>query len=189
VVHEVGSRRLFASPKFPRLLSVEAVRQAIQNGVGNGFFAYVGKTAKGDYSPYFFQKPLITGDVELSDEMFLIKKEVAEEYRKAKAQAPQPKPEVTPEPEVEVGKERVEGGKPTRPEQLTFAGLSWSGEIPPQKWMNFYTKVLSKFASGSKLKLKLTVEVNPESGVSKQKVEETKAALRELGLNDDISTS
>jgi hypothetical protein len=27
------------------------------------------------------------------------------------------------------------------------AGLSWSGEVPPQKWMNFYTKVLAKFAA------------------------------------------
>jgi hypothetical protein len=178
----------FASPKFPRLLSVEAVRQAIQNGVANGFFAYVGKTAKGDYSPFVFGQPMMTGDIELSEEMFLIKKDVAEECQKAKAQAPQPKPEVVPEPDVQVGKERAVGAQPTRPEQLTFAGLSWSGEIPPQKWMNFYTKVLSKFASGSKLKLRLAIEVNPESGVSKQKVEETKAALRELGLNDDVTT-
>jgi hypothetical protein len=24
--------------------------------------------------------------------------------------------------------------------------LSWEGQVPAQKWMNFYTKVLSKFA-------------------------------------------
>jgi hypothetical protein len=30
------------------------------------------------------------------------------------------------------------------------------------------------------------VEVSPEGGVSKQKIEETKSALRELGLNDDL---
>jgi len=32
----------------------------------------------------------------------------------------------------------------------------------------------------------LKVEVAPEEGVSKQKLDETKSALRELGLNDDI---
>ncbi len=64
----------FASPKFPRLLSVEAIRQAIQNGVANGFFAFVDKSAKGDYEPILFQKPLMTGDIEFSEEMFLVKK-------------------------------------------------------------------------------------------------------------------
>ncbi len=29
--------------------------------------------------------------------------------------------------------------------------------------------------------------IAPEGGVSKQKVEETKSVLRELGLNDDVS--
>ena len=52
--------------------------------------------------------------------------------------------------------------------------------------MNFYTKVLSKFAASQGMKLKLSVEVKPEGGVSKQKLDETKAALRELGLNEDL---
>jgi hypothetical protein len=64
--------------------------------------------------------------------------------------------------------------------------LKWAGDVPPQKWMNFYTKVLSKFASAQGLKLTVIVEVSPEGGVSKQKIEETKSALRELGLNDDL---
>lgn len=66
--------------------------------------------------------------------------------------------------------------------------LRWTGEIPPQKWMNFYTKVLSKFVSGQGLKLTLSVEVAPEGGISPQKVEETKIALQELGLADDVSS-
>jgi len=37
------------------------------------------------------------------------------------------------------------------------------------KWMNLYTKVLSKFASTRGLKLTLKVEVGPEGGVSQQK--------------------
>ena len=38
------------------------------------------------------------------------------------------------------------------------------------------------------LKLKVTIEASPESGISTQKIEETKVALRELGLNDDLNT-
>ncbi len=54
--------------------------------------------------------------------------------------------------------------------------------------MNFYTRVVSKFAAEKDLKLKITIEVSPESGISMQKIEETKVALRELGLNDDLNT-
>jgi hypothetical protein len=67
--------------------------------------------------------------------------------------------------------------------------MKWSGEIPPQRWMNFYTKVLSKFAAGQGLKLTLNVEVSPEAGVPVQKMEETRVALRELGLDDDVETT
>jgi len=65
--------------------------------------------------------------------------------------------------------------------------MTWTGEVPPQKWMKFYTAVLSKFAAAKGLKLKVTVEVAPEGGISKRKVEETRASLRELGMNDDLS--
>ena len=77
---------------------------------------------------------------------------------------------------------------PIPPKSTTAQGtLRWAGEIPPQKWMNFYTKVLSKFVSGQGLKLTLNVEVSPEGGVSAQKIEETRVALQELGLNDDVN--
>ena len=52
--------------------------------------------------------------------------------------------------------------------------------------MNFYTKVLSRFVTGSGLKFTVNVEVAPQDGVSKQKVDETKSALRELGLDDNV---
>ena len=65
--------------------------------------------------------------------------------------------------------------------------ISWTGVVPPQKWMNYYTRVLSQYATEKDLKLTLAFEVSPEDGAATQKVEETKAALRELGLNDDIT--
>ena len=52
--------------------------------------------------------------------------------------------------------------------------------------MNFYTKVLSRFATTKSLRLTVAVDVAPEGGVSKQAMEETKTALRELGLKDDL---
>jgi hypothetical protein len=67
--------------------------------------------------------------------------------------------------------------------------LRWEGEIPSQKWMNFYTKVLSKFAANKGLKLTVRFELSAADAVSPQKIEETKVALRELGLDDSLSAS
>jgi hypothetical protein len=70
----------------------------------------------------------------------------------------------------------------------TVSKLTWGGTIPHQKWMLFFTKVLSKFSGSKGLKLTVTVEAVPEGGISSQKVEETKVALRELGMDDDVTT-
>jgi hypothetical protein len=43
------------------------------------------------------------------------------------------------------------------------------------------------YATQSGLKIGLNVEIAPEGGVSIQKVDEIKVALRELGLPDDVS--
>jgi hypothetical protein len=61
--------------------------------------------------------------------------------------------------------------------------IEWDGDVPPQKWMNFYTKVLSKFATRKGLKLRVVVEV---SDASEHDVEEMTAALMDLGLDNEI---
>jgi hypothetical protein len=73
---------------------------------------------------------------------------------------------------------------PTLP--MEIKGLRWSGEVPAQKWMNFYTKVLAKYATTGSLRLKVTFEISPDGGLMPQRIEETKASLRELGLDDDV---
>jgi len=55
--------------------------------------------------------------------------------------------------------------------------------------MNFYTKVLSRFATTDGMKLTVTVDVTPTDGVSKAKVDETRVALRELGLSEAVRTT
>ena len=70
---------------------------------------------------------------------------------------------------------------------LEIAGFQWTGEISPQKWMNFYTKVLSRFATAGGLKLTVTVDVAPPGGTTVARLEETRVALRELGLPEYLS--
>jgi hypothetical protein len=66
--------------------------------------------------------------------------------------------------------------------------LTWSGEVTSQKWMQFYSKVLSKFSANKDLKLTLTVNVVVEGEISEQRLEETKVSLQELGLDSDIQS-
>ncbi|MFO0881272.1 MAG: DUF499 domain-containing protein [Gemmataceae bacterium] len=64
--------------------------------------------------------------------------------------------------------------------------LSWEGQVPAQKWMNFYTKVLSKFTASKGLRLTVRFDLEGDGPISPQKIEETKVALRELGLDDAL---
>jgi hypothetical protein len=52
--------------------------------------------------------------------------------------------------------------------------------------MNFYTRVLTKLGVGDRLKLTVDVEYKLAQGASKQKMDEVKSALRELGLSDRL---
>src|SRR5260370_19234001 len=75
----------FASPQFPRLTNPEVLKETISRGVGNGLLAYVGKTASGEYKPFYYSKALMTADVELSEEMVIVTKGTAQAYLKGHA--------------------------------------------------------------------------------------------------------
>ncbi len=187
----------FASPQFPRLLDTDSIKETVARGVSGGIVAYVGKNEAGEYSPFTYERSLISSDVEISDDMFIITKQVAEAY-KSSMSSDKPKPtseggdEGYPTGGVIVPPtEEPDGGFPgsvstSSPIVNTVHKLTWDGEVPSQKWMNFYTKVLSKYANENNLRLILKVEVASENGISNQKLEETKIALRELGLNDQV---
>jgi hypothetical protein len=236
----------YASPQFPRLMNPDAVKETIARGVESGLLAYVGKAAGGSYEPFLFRTGLTAGDVEISDDMFIVTADEAQKHvepPRLTTLAIQPD-----SAQVEPGKQQsflakgydqhgreiatgsvlwtstggkigsdgvfeagedegsffvtaaagsVSGNAPVRiaaggaeippaPTAAARAGsLSWTGEVPAQKWMNFYTKVLSRFARGS-LKLRVSFEVATDDGFSEQVIEETRIALRELGMNEMI---
>ena len=185
----------FASPQFPRLLNPESLKDTIARGVENGMLGYVGKKPDGSYAPFQWKSSLSILDIELSDETYIIQKETAEGYVAAKTSpvtTPGVQPPVTGTPESSTAATPTPPftlQPPTAPPTSTaFARVSWQGDVPPQKWMNFYTKVLSKFATQPGLRIGLNVEIAPQGGVSPQKVDEIKVALRELGLSDDLGS-
>lgn len=187
----------YASPKFPRLLKPDAVRDTISRGLDGGAIAYVGKK-DGAYEPFVYKRSLSASDVEIADDMYLIIRERAEEYvaslaTPSTAAGPSTPTPVSPAPPTGSGTSggsatdtSPTGGTPQPPSGVN--GFRWTGEVSSQKWMNFYTKVLSRFATGGGLRLTVTVDVDPPGGLTTSKVEETKVALRELGLSEDLET-
>jgi hypothetical protein len=187
----------FASPQFPRLLYSESIKDSIARGVENGMLGYVGKKADGSYEPFHWKSSLLTQDVEISDDVFLIPRDIAEAYKAGRG-TPTPVAGGSPatatpgEPLPPLGSGGVAGptttmpGDSVAPSTTSIPRMVWSGDVPHQKWMNFYTKVLSKFAATAGMTITLRVEVAPSEGISSQKLDETKVALRELGLNDSL---
>lgn len=180
----------YASPVFPRLLNSESIKETIARGIENGMLAYVGKNSSGKYQPFAFKQSVNPSDIEFSDDMFIVTAETAQAYLEQQKQAPiQGNPPsdtaVTERGDVIITPPAEPVHTPTTPAKV--AGIEWMGDVPAQKWMNFYTKILSRFAATSGLKLTIQVEISPPDGISKQTLEETRNALRELGLDDNIS--
>jgi hypothetical protein len=71
----------FASPQFPRLLNPDSIKETIARGVENGMLGYAGKKADGSYAPFHWNSSLPSQDVEISDDVFLIQRELAEAYK------------------------------------------------------------------------------------------------------------
>jgi hypothetical protein len=63
--------------------------------------------------------------------------------------------------------------------------VHWEGDIPPQKWSQFYMKVLAGFATDEDLKLHIMVWAPTTAEQAEARLNEFRAALRDLGLVDD----
>ncbi len=185
----------YASPLLPRVLGADALKDTISRGVSDGRLAYASKNADGAYADFVYGRELSALEVEFSEGVVLLRKDDAEKYLAGKAAPAAPAVPSTVPPAIVTGSASplfpapVTSLEPTAATPVQgelFTNIEWSGEVPPQKWMNFYTKVVSKFGAGMGIKLNVQLRASPEGGVSPQKLEEAKSALRELGLDPDM---
>ncbi len=180
----------YASPKFPRLLNGDALKDTISRGLDGGHFAYVGKVAGGTYEPFVFKKSLPASEVEIADDVYILSKERAEAFLAGKAAPGAPPDSTIPtaqktKPDDSTLTGRQKSGE--RPPAAKLSALSWTGEVPAAKWMNFYTKVLSRFVSAASVRITVTVDVDSASGIPLASAEEAEVALRELKLNENVT--
>ena len=208
----------FASPLFPRLLNGDVVKEAIARGVRDGILAYVGKIGDNyepfEYQSTISSADIeISGDVFIITQNTAenYKKSLVASVADTETPSSQTIEETTTDTSATTvsfttsstsgvkdksiayitdtsikanGTEATE----TTPTPPSAQILKWTGVITPQKWMNFYTRILSKFARNKNLKLTLTVSISVEGDISTQKIEETKVGLQELGLDSDLET-
>jgi len=235
----------YASPLLPRLLKGDVLRRTISDGVSQKVFGYARKNGEGQLKLERFGESLAEMEVEISEDVFLLKAADAQKQQEppriarlairpasiqvkpgdivtfsfdAADQYGQPLPLTDVEWDATAGSIDKTGRYVAGPDKGFFtvhavAGtieastdvriaadgatsplgpdapgvLRWSGAVPPQKWMNFYTKVVSRFASTPGLKLTVGLEVPVAPDQAKSKTDETKTALRELGLSDDVT--
>ncbi|MEN6461637.1 MAG: AAA family ATPase, partial [Syntrophomonas sp.] len=250
----------FASPQFPRILNQNIIKDGIVKGVANKVIAYIGKSADGDYKPFYYGEVLNENDIEISEDMYIIKAEEAEKHKeppslttiKISPQQVRIKPgdkqtfvvdgydqlgrsfeisdliwtvtggimdsqgvytagndqgafivkasaaKLNSIANVAINISRETSGpdviypdpgqnKPTV-EPSKISKLAWNGDLPAQKWMNFYSKVLARFAVGQGLKINVSIQVEPDGGLTEQIISDTKNGLRELGMDDEIIT-
>ena len=305
----------FASPIFPRLTNQEAVKDVISKGVSGGTFAYVGKSQDGGYYPQYYEQPLSPDDIEITDDMFLVKdpkspppetiivtpgqvriqsseevrfsaqaldkggQEIAVErlewsstggtidaqgvFRAGQQEGTfrvtasagkvqgtatvdvliEPKDQTSPPVRLAIHPQEMNMGRGERRTftvtgvdqqgkvvplskvvwsaeggsiddrgffqagqaegsfevtascgdlkeiaKVTVKGVNarWIGEVPHQRWSQFYNKVLMKHVMGKKLKLKVEIELED---VTAEDVEQMRISLQELGLDDDVLAS
>lgn len=228
----------FASPLLPRLLNPDSIRDTIARGVSEKSLALAKRQPTGELVLLRFGTPTKADDVELDDDVLLLRAEDAlrleeppvitrlqlrpdrvhlEPGKRATFTAVgvdqygKPFPVGSPtwratggtvEAGVftagqEPGRFDVEadtGGVAATAEVTIIDGsepppkqpghIHWNGTIPPQKWMTFYTKVLSRFANIQGLKLRVDFEAPApgDEAQAKALAEAAEAGLRDLGL-------
>ena len=234
----------YASPKFPRILDSESVKDTIARGVCDGLFAYAFRSVKGGYDPLIIDSPMSISDVEISDDVFILTPEEARRHleppRLAVLQIFPTSATLKPGNQQAY---RVEGldqfgneiqpgnvtwnanggvidgegvftagttegkfyvsvsangktatadahiqemGRPTPVESGETKKIIWEGKINHRQWSNYYMKVLRTLVAAGNVKLSLRVEAELNSPNNKQVLEDIKAALRNLDLDDKI---
>jgi len=228
-----------SSPQLPRLVNGDAVRRTICDGVTSGILGYASKDSSGRLKLEKLKQTLIEVDVDISEDMFIMKGEDAQKLLEPPRLAHL---NVRPEHVVlKVGEQASytctatdQYGEPIAVQTVSWSAtggtvtsdglftagktggvhtvradaggheaiaevriatkddpsplppppgeqvIRWRGNVPPQKWMNFYTKVLTRFASEPGLKIEVSFEVPIARDNASGKIAETRMGLKRV---------
>jgi hypothetical protein len=174
---------VYASPAFTRLLDPEALRATIARGVADGQFGY-GVKGEAGYVRVIFAESLDPAQVEFSHDAVLLLPDAARAIQEAEPSPETPVPAAEPTPEPQPTGTGGQQGQIFTGEKV--AAVRWEGGIPPQKWTQFYTKILSRLVGEGNLELRVAFESRPPQGLLKERVDRVREGLEELGLPSEV---
>ncbi len=179
-------RQSFLNGSLTRLLDPDAVLRTkiVEFVLRKDFGLASGKKPDGGYERVWFNETLPSDEISFESGVFLLLQSKAkflkEETEPIPGGSPEPVPIPEPEPKTPSGSE---------PEPEPVPGLKTFriiGNMPPEVWNRFGTKILPKLRSGSELKIGIDFSVSMEAGVAKNFEAELRQILDDLGLPDRI---
>lgn len=235
----------FASPTLPRLLNPDSIKQTIAKGVSEKLLGLARRQPGGQLVLDRFGVTTIEADVEIEDDLFLLRaedaKKLLEPPRLARLTIRPERAATTPGEKVSftlVGTDqygqtfavppanwKATGGSidlgvftaasepgsfsveatvgalvATAEVRVVVKGagggdgghaddeggkrvLRWSGRVPPQKWTQFYTRVLSRFGNSPDLKIEVKFELAADQERAQTLSDDARNGLRDLGLD------
>ena len=185
----ISLRQSFLNGALTRLLDPDAVlRRKIAEFVQAGDFGLAsGDKGDGQYERVWYKEPIGTEEVAFESGVLLLAKAKAEQLR-----APgDPGPAVEPGPRPDPAPVAVDPGPsdlPPKPPAPTgqIVTLWLRGELPPEAWNRFGTKILPKLRSGDKLSVGVEFSVSVDASQAQSVQAELQQALADLGLSDQV---
>ncbi len=186
----------YASPRFPRLLDPESVKETIARGVADGTFGYAVRDAAGAYAAFHFQESISPTTIEISDDACIVTRDAALAYQEARRAAADvaanetPGAGIAPAPNVPAmpagGAMVSEPGLDYAPEpgREAVPELHWHGTLPRREWMRFYQKVLDHLPPDADAAITVDLRVAPPGGIPASVADAVRAGLREMGLGE-----
>jgi hypothetical protein len=181
-------RQSFLDGSLTRLLDPDAVlRSKIVEFVGNADFGLgSGQKPDGTYERVWYEELIAPDEVAFEPGVFLLTKGKAKALKGGGKPGPGPEPGtiggVEPRPEPEVV-------KPEPGPEAETKTLHLAGNIPPELWNRFGTKILPKLRSGEELRVGIDISVTVRADLAQSRESEIRQILSDLGLSDRVRIS
>lgn len=174
----------FASPKLPRLSDPGALRATLTRGISDGAFGLAHLDSGGRIASVTFHSPISEADVEFGDDLVLVSQTEAAgretDTRAGELSTPVTEPDLSPDPGISHHLPQPLGTDSR--EHSGVKAVTWSGELPPQKWMLFYNRVLTKLVRQGGLRVRLDIVAEPDGGPTSGQADEVAQGLADLEL-------
>ena len=188
-------RKSFLDGSLTRLVDADAVlRDKIPPFVANGDFGLAsGAKDEGGYDRLWYRELLPPEEIAFEAGVFLLTRARADALTSApqtgEAPGTEPDPDPSPEPDdPAMGEDDKPPGEATGTEQTETrqTTLRLVGDIPPELWNRFGTRVLPKLRAGEDLTVRIDSSVLVNAASFRQLQRELRRALDDLGLGHRI---